>query len=168
MFPFGDTIPSQRWAIVTYAIVVLNVIAFLWLESLPHERQLEATAQWGFVPARIEQLFNPQKLVRVQIGQRPRLFGPIVVGVQPVVTVLRPDPPQILASALTCMFLHGGWWHLIGNMWFLLIFGDNIEDRLGHGLFAVFYLLGGLAATAVHWAMEPSSTMPIKIGRAHV
>jgi membrane associated rhomboid family serine protease len=161
MFPFGDTIPTKRWAIVTYGLVVINALSFLWFQSLPERQQMQVTAQWGFVPARVEQLANPQKIVEVQIGQRQRFFFGAPVGVQPIVARLRPDPRQILASAITCMFLHGSWWHLIGNMWFLLIFGDNIEDRLGHGLFAVFYLLGGLAATAFHWAIDPASTMPI-------
>jgi len=161
MFPFGDTIPTKRWAIVTYCLVAINALSFLWLESLPERKQLLTTAQWGFVPARVEQLANRQKIVEVQIGQRPRVFLGVPMGVQPIVARLRPDPPQILASTITCMFLHGSWWHLIGNMWFLLIFGDNIEDRLGHALFAVFYLVGGLAATAFHWAIDPASTMPI-------
>ena len=157
MFPFGDTIPTKRWAIITYAIIVINAVSFLWLKSIPQGEQGRVTAQWGFVPARIEQLSNPQKIVVVQIGQRP-VPG---FGVQPVAVGLRADPSQIFASAITCMFLHGSWWHLIGNMWFLLIFGDNVEDRLGHGLFAAFYLVGGLAATAFHWAIDPASTTPI-------
>jgi membrane associated rhomboid family serine protease len=74
---------------------------------------------------------------------------------------LPPDRNEIYASAITCMFLHGGWLHLLGNMWFLLIFGDNVEDRLGPLLFAVFYLLGGLAATATQWAIDPNSTIPM-------
>jgi membrane associated rhomboid family serine protease len=161
MFPFGDTIPTKRWAIVTYFLVAINALSFLWFQSLPEREQMKVTAQWGFVPARVEQLANPQKVVEVQIGQRQRVFLGVPVGVQPIVARPQPIPSQILASAITCMFLHGSWWHLIGNMWFLLIFGDNIEDRLGHGLFAVFYLLGGLAATAFHWAIDPGSTMPI-------
>src|SRR6185295_5883335 len=93
----------------------------------------------------------------IQVEQR--FFGQRIVLQKQV--NLPADPPQILASAFTCMFLHGGWMHLIGNMWFLLLFGNNIEDRLGHFLYAIFYLVGGLAATAVHWAMDSSSNMPI-------
>ena len=59
------------------------------------------------------------------------------------------------------MFLHGGWMHLVGNMWFLWIFGNNVEDRLGHVLYLAFYLVGGLLATACHWAYDPHSTMPV-------
>lgn len=61
---------------------------------------------------------------------------------------------------LTSMFLHGGWLHLIGNMWFLWIFGDNVEDVLGHTKFVVFYLLCGIAAAVVHTAVAPYSRVP--------
>lgn len=63
-------------------------------------------------------------------------------------------------SAFTSMFLHGGWLHLIGNMWSLWIFGDNVEDRLGHGRYLVFYLLCGLAAALGHVATQPASMVP--------
>jgi membrane associated rhomboid family serine protease len=160
MFPFSDTIPTQRWAIVTYVIVALNVIAFLWLQSLPSGRQQEVIARYGFVAARIGQLRDPQKPVLVPIEQQALVgFGWFVPARR--LMQLPPNPNEILASTITCMFLHGGWLHLIGNMWFLLIFGDNVEDRLGPFLFAVFYLLGGLAATATQWAISPGSTIPM-------
>ena len=63
-------------------------------------------------------------------------------------------------SILTSMFLHGGWLHLIGNMWFLWIYGDNVEDILGHGKFALFYLLCGIAAAVVHILMNADSRVP--------
>jgi membrane associated rhomboid family serine protease len=65
-----------------------------------------------------------------------------------------------IPSLITSMFLHGGWMHVIGNMWYLWIFGDNVEDRLGHGRFIVFYLLCGIAAALGQVAIEPSSTLP--------
>ncbi len=160
MFPFSDTIPTHRWAIVTYAIVALNVVSFLWLQHLPPQRQQEVVARHGFVAARIGQLSDPQKAVAVPIEQQiPVGFGLVVP--QLVKLQLPPDPKEILASTVTCMFLHGGWLHLIGNMWFLLIFGDNVEDRLGPFLFAVFYLLGGFVATITQWAIAPNSTTPM-------
>lgn len=64
------------------------------------------------------------------------------------------------SSILTSMFLHGGWMHLIGNMWFLWIFGDNVEDVLGHGKFAMFYLLCGIAAAMVHILLNADSRVP--------
>src|SRR5438067_2127543 len=63
-------------------------------------------------------------------------------------------------TLITSMFLHGGWTHIIGNMWYLWIFGDNVEDRVGHGRFIVFYLLCGIAAAVGQIAMDPTSTLP--------
>jgi membrane associated rhomboid family serine protease len=65
-----------------------------------------------------------------------------------------------LSSLMTSMFLHGGWMHLIGNMWFLWIYGDNVEDVLGHGKFALFYILCGIAAGLVHILLNPYSRIP--------
>jgi membrane associated rhomboid family serine protease len=64
------------------------------------------------------------------------------------------------ATLITSMFLHGSWMHVIGNMWYLWIFGDNVEDRVGHGRFLIFYLLCGIAAALGQVAMDPSSTLP--------
>ncbi len=76
----------------------------------------------------------------------------VAYGVVPA----RFDPPTVITS----MFLHGGWLHLIGNMWFLWIFGDNVEDRMGHRRFLVFYLLCGAGAAIGHVLMEPESLLP--------
>ena len=70
-------------------------------------------------------------------------------------------PDRLSMSALvTSMFLHGGWMHLIGNMWFLWIYGDNVEDILGHGRFLLFYLLAGIAAALLHTVLNPLSRVP--------
>jgi membrane associated rhomboid family serine protease len=160
MFPFLSDIPTRRWPVVTIVIVIMNVLSLLWLAKLPGQQQAIVTAKWGFVPARVAQISDPNKVVDVQVGKQLVRWGRQIFQV-PQVVELPAQPQQILLSALTCMFLHGGWMHLIGNMWFLIVFGNNIEDRLGHFLFAAFYLVGGLAATAAHWAMDTSSTMPI-------
>jgi membrane associated rhomboid family serine protease len=65
------------------------------------------------------------------------------------------------ATLITSMFLHGSWMHVIGNMWYLWIFGDNVEDRLGHGRFIVFYLLCGIAAALGQIVLDPLSTLPM-------
>jgi membrane associated rhomboid family serine protease len=69
--------------------------------------------------------------------------------------------PQAYSTVLTSMFMHGGWLHIIGNMWFLWIFGNNVEDSVGHFKFIVFYLLCGIAAAAAQVAMSPGSTVPM-------
>src|SRR4051812_43228474 len=63
-------------------------------------------------------------------------------------------------TLVSSMFLHGSWSHIIGNMWYLWIFGDNVEDRLGHGRFLIFYLLCGFAAAIGQMAIDPTSTLP--------
>ncbi|MCC7084149.1 MAG: rhomboid family intramembrane serine protease [Pirellulales bacterium] len=133
---------------------------FLWWNSLPPREQQIAVYKYGFIPARVSQLINPAKVLPLTL-EYPRRMG----NGQPV-TVREPlnlpgDRKQILASAVTCMFMHGGWMHLIGNMWFLLLFGNNVEDRLGHGVYAGFYFLGGFSATIAHWAFDPTSPTPI-------
>src|SRR6516164_260173 len=70
------------------------------------------------------------------------------------------NPAANFATIFTAMFMHGGWLHLLGNMLFLWIFGDNVEDRLGHVKFLVFYLLAGIAATLAQFAIAPHSTVP--------
>src|SRR5512136_1564244 len=67
----------------------------------------------------------------------------------------------VLPTVLTSMFLHGGWLHVIGNMWCLWIFGDNVEDRMGHGRFLVFYLLCGIAAALGQLVIDPESATPM-------
>jgi hypothetical protein len=88
--------------------------------------------EWGLVPARLT--------LALRFGEEP-LIGPGL-------------------TVLTSMFLHGGWLHLVGNMWYLWIFGDNIEDRLGHARFLVFYLLAGVVAAMLHYAFNPASRLP--------
>ena len=70
------------------------------------------------------------------------------------------DPIGHLPTVFTAMFLHGSWSHVIGNMWYLWIFGDNVEDRVGHGRFIIFYLLCGIAAALGQVVMDPTSTLP--------
>jgi membrane associated rhomboid family serine protease len=71
------------------------------------------------------------------------------------------DPGRQVLNVFTSMFLHGSWLHLIGNMWFLYLFGNNIEDSMGHARFVVFYLLSGLAAALVQVALQPASVVPM-------
>ncbi len=157
--PFHDDNPTIRTPVVMYAIVAINVLAFLMMLGLgPVDQQL-LVYQRGFVPARIGQLIEPKPLIVKLQGLAVNEFGQLVPVEQ--AHPLPPAPPQIFLSMFTCMFLHGGWLHLIGNMWFLWIFGNNIEDRLGHIPFLLFYLGGGLLATVSHWFVEPSSTMPV-------
>ncbi len=161
MFPFADNNPTHRTAFVTYAIILANVLSFLWVGRLNEQDQVIATVKYGFIPARVAQLRDPELVVDVPVGQELVERAGAVPAKKVVAIRVLPDSGDIYRSVFTCMFLHGGWMHLIGNMWFLFIFGNNIEDRLGHVVYLVFYLLGGLAATAAHWATDPSSAIPV-------
>jgi membrane associated rhomboid family serine protease len=84
-------------------------------------------------------------------------FGMVPGELTGIVTL--PSGPALL-GVFTSMFLHGGWFHLIGNLWYLWLFGDNVEDRMGHFRFLAFYLVSGVAAAAVHVLSDPGGTVP--------
>ncbi len=157
MFPLYDDVPSRRVPLVTIAIVVMNIVVFLWSQGLPRIRHQELAYQWGFVPARIGQLVTHQR-IPVQVGpDEPQPWG----GMQRPVIILEPRPVEVALTLVTYLFLHGGWMHLLGNMWFLWLFGKSVEDRLGHAGFLIFYLIGGLAASFTHWLAFPNSEFPV-------
>jgi membrane associated rhomboid family serine protease len=131
MIPLRDHNPSFHTPGVMRVILVLNVALFVF-EVVQGAALREFMFAWGLVPARISVAFNGG-----------------------------PEPLALpLATFLTSMFLHGGWGHLLGNMWYLWIFGDNVEDRMGHARFLAFYLAAGIAASALHWALHPGSIVP--------
>jgi membrane associated rhomboid family serine protease len=161
MFPFADNNPTHRTPYVTYALILVNALAFLWFWRLDEQDQQLVTLSYGFMPARIEQLSNGQPLtVELTPAQREQI-GLFIVERPGLAVVIPANSTEIIRSVFTCMFLHGSWMHLIGNMWFLFLFGNNIEDRLGHVPYIVFYIAGGLAATAVHYARYSDSTIPV-------
>lgn len=132
MIPLRDDVRPERRPLVTWALILANVLLFL--VELGQGHRLEAFfMEHGLVPARVLDARTWKEFDwQVQVG-------PLV----------------------SHMFLHGGWLHLIGNMWFLHIFGDNVEGRLGHVRFLVFYLLCGVAAAAAQIASGPDSFVPM-------
>jgi membrane associated rhomboid family serine protease len=133
MIPLRDDNPIRGIPAVTILLIVTCAAAYLWQISLPPEARGEAIAYLGFMPAL---LFG-----------YATLDGPLWVS-----------PP---ATIFTSMFLHGGFLHLAGNMLYLWIFGDNVEDRVGHGRFVVFYLLCGAVAALVQALPDTRSTIPM-------
>jgi membrane associated rhomboid family serine protease len=133
MIPLKDDNPTSSAPILTVALIALNTLVFFYQLTLgPREGQL-LVYQYGAIPATV--------------------FG------------LKSLPPDIAAvppvfSLFTSMFLHGGWLHLIGNMWYLWIFGDNIEDAFGRVRFVLFYLLTGLIAALCHALISINSVIP--------
>jgi membrane associated rhomboid family serine protease len=131
MIPLRDTIPAAARPVVTYAIISLNVLVYLL--QLAQGPLLERFIYfYGLVPARY---FVPQIADYFSTGE------------------------QALAL-ISFMFLHGGFWHLLGNMWSLFIFGDNVEDRLGPLRYAAFYVLCGLASGLSHLLIHRYSNIP--------
>jgi len=157
--PYRDDNPTRRAPVVTLLIIVLNTAALVWMSQLGPRQQVLATHTWGFMPARLGQLFDHRPVV-FQVPEMVRdPWG--IVGVREQAYRVEPHPLQVILSLFSCMFLHGGWMHLLGNMWFLWIFGNNVEDRLGHGVYLLFYLAGGLSASACHWLNDPGSVVPV-------
>lgn len=131
MIPLRDENPSSIAPVVTRILILVNVVAFLYTLGLGAAVR-EFAYTWGMVPVRLTLALQEQR-------------EPILGASLPL---------------FTSMFLHGGIVHLLGNMWYLWIFGDNIEERLGHLGFLVFYLAAGLIAGLVHVAFNPASRVP--------
>ncbi|MCB2192116.1 MAG: rhomboid family intramembrane serine protease [Deltaproteobacteria bacterium] len=134
MIPIRDDNPIQGTPYITLGLIALNVLVYLYQLVLPAQQELIFVYRYGVVPA-------------------------LITGQVPV-----PEPlagvPQPL-TLLTAVFLHGGFFHLAGNMLYLWIFGNNIEDRLGPVRFVLFYLLGGVLASLAHVLVDPSSQLPM-------
>jgi membrane associated rhomboid family serine protease len=133
MIPIQDTVRSRNPPLAVYCLIGLNVLAFAFELSLPHGDLDRLFYLFGIVPARYT---HPDWAEWVGF------------------------PVDDYWPFLTSMFLHGGWTHLIGNMWTLWIFGDNVEDRMGPLRFTLFYLACGLVAGVVHWFTNPHSAIP--------
>ncbi len=146
MFPYKDENPSFHRPVVTWVLFGLNIAVWLLVQGAGTDPALaRSVCELGLIPGEL--------LGKVPPGAQVQL-GPSAVC-QLGATALTPLTP------LTSMFMHGGWMHLAGNMLFLWVFGDNVEDSMGHGRFLVFYLLCGLAAALGQVAIEPSSTVPM-------
>ena len=155
MIPLRDNIPSRTTPFVNYAFIGVCTLVFLSQLGGP-QGQGSLVERYGMIPARVSQ---PGQAIRVQdVGVvRDRLGGHRWV---PIERDAAPAAVPAWLTLLTCTFLHGGWMHFLGNMWFLHIFGDNVEDRFGHVGYLVFYLATGVAASAAHFATNPASTVP--------
>ena len=149
MFPLWDDVPSARVPFVSYTIIAACVIAFFFQLQSPHGGE-QVVREFGMIPVRVTHPKEKEIIVesRTERGQLQR----------EIVDISSPIPP--LVTLVTCMFLHGGLMHIVGNMWFLFIFGDNVEDRFGHVGFAIMYLVSGLAAGVMHIIADSTSFVP--------
>src|SRR6266436_3300362 len=136
MFPIRDDQPTFSTPFVNYFIIALNVVVFLFEQSIEYQ--------------------NPRGYLALmyQFGVVPRHITHALLGSGHFTLV------GAFLPILTSMFLHAGWLHIIGNMWFLWIFGDNIEDYLGHFTYLLFYLVSGFAAALAHILLNAGSIVP--------
>jgi membrane associated rhomboid family serine protease len=133
MIPIRDDQPRFSTPFVTYFLIGFNLLIFFF-EAALDPNSLEAVIhQFGLIPSHVTRLLSAHGHL---------------------------NPALALLPILTSMFLHGSWLHVLGNMWFLWIFGDNIEDYLGHFQYLVFYLISGVAAAAAQIALTPASRVP--------
>lgn len=131
MIPIRDTVPSKYYPVVNTTLIVINIMVFL--VEMAHVHELDRFIfVYGLVPARYT---VPDVAVHFDFIQQAFAF-------------------------FSFMFLHGGFWHIVGNMWFLYIFGDNVEDRLGHFRYLIFYLLCGWASGLTHLVFNWYSQVP--------
>jgi membrane associated rhomboid family serine protease len=145
MFPLRDDNPTLSTSVATLAIIALNAASWVLVQGMGVEPALSrSVCTLGAIPGDL--LGTVPEGTRVPLG--PNAW--CVISGQPN-----------WASPLTSMFMHGGWFHILGNLWFLYIFGDNVEDSMGSLRFVVFYLLCGLAAVVAQTSANPASAIPM-------
>ena len=145
MIPYHDENKTLRTPIVTLALIAACVAAWVLLQGAGAERPLvESVCNLGLIPGELLGTLRP--------GTGFRMTDELVCLT---------DPGPQYANVLTSMFMHGGWMHLIGNMWFLWLFGNNVEDSMTRPRFVVFYLLCGLAAALAQVYADPASAIPM-------
>lgn len=163
MLPLKDVNPTRRTAIVTLALIVGCVVAWLFWQqepSRPAQDDLAFNLEYAAVPCEVSS-GQPLSIDEVQAT-----FGSLG-GDADACGAGRADAEEIFPdksvwlAAVASMFFHGSLMHIGGNLLYLWIFGNNIEDHLGHVRYLLFYLVGGVVATATHVALQPESTIPV-------
>src|SRR6476661_115967 len=145
MFPYRDDNPTLRTPVVTVGIIALNALVWVFVQQMGTDPALtRSVCEFGLIPGEFLGTIPPGTEVPVGPG------ASCVLGYG-----------ATWATPFTSMFLHGGWLHLLGNMWFLWLFGNNVEDSMGRGRYFAFYILCGLAAAAAQTLVEPSSIYPM-------
>jgi rhomboid family protein len=145
MFPYHDENQTKRTPYVTYAIIGINVLVWLLVQGAGSPMALAwSVCELGLIPGELTGLLPPGTPFPIGEG-----------------LVCLTDPGRQFMNVVTSMFLHGSWMHMLGNMWFLWIFGNNIEDSMGHARFVAFYLLSGVAAAMLQVVVDPDSVIPM-------
>lgn len=136
MIPLRDSIRPRRRSIVNPLLIAINIAVFFYQLSLPQGELMSLIFRYGVVPARLD-------------------------GVDGFLFAVLTGQWTVASTVITAMFLHGGWMHLFGNMLYLWVFGDNVEDRLGRAKYLLFYLLAGTIANLAQVLADPQSEIPL-------
>jgi membrane associated rhomboid family serine protease len=145
MFPYRDDNPTLATPVVTLFLIGVNVVIWVVVQGMGAEPNLSrSVCELGLIPGEF-------------LGLLPD--GYTLPMSRSTVCVMTGERSWV--TPLSSMFLHGGWFHLIGNMWFLWVFGNNVEDSMGHARYLLFYLLCGVAAAAAQTLVNPSSAIPM-------
>jgi membrane associated rhomboid family serine protease len=158
VLPIRDNIPTARTPYVTYTLIIANVLVyFLWqrggitLGDPSSQHYMQQLIDWAAIPY---EFTHPGDNCGLTAD------GAVACEGQPGVTGTAPDQPPTYLTAFSAMFMHGGLLHLGGNMLFLWIFGNNVEDSMGPVKFVAFYLLAGISALLLQIVIEPSASVP--------
>ncbi|MGH7311706.1 MAG: rhomboid family intramembrane serine protease [Candidatus Rokuibacteriota bacterium] len=145
MIPYHDENATRRAPYITFTVIGLNALAWLLVQGAGSTVALaRSVCELGLIPG---------ELTGMLPSGTPFPMGEALVCLT--------DPGRQISNVLTSMFLHGSWMHIIGNMWFLWVFGNNIEDSMGRVRFVVFYLLCGVAAALAQVVLNPASGIPM-------
>jgi membrane associated rhomboid family serine protease len=145
MIPYRDENETQRTAVVTLAIIALCTLVWIFVQGAGSAIPVaKSVCNLGLIPGELTLRLPPGTGMPMGHG-----------------LVCLTDPGRQVSNVFTWMFLHGSWMHLIGNMWFLWLFGNNIEDSMTRFRFAIFYLLCGLAAAMMQVLTDPASPVPM-------
>ena len=145
MIPYHDENATQRTPVLTIAIIAINVLVWLFIQGAGMSlRYFESVCNLGLIPGELTGMLPPGTSF------------PMTEGL-----LCATDPGRQISNLITSMFLHGSWMHLIGNMWFLWLFGNNVEDAMSRIGFLLFYLISGLAAAFFQVMVNPDSSVPM-------
>jgi len=145
MIPYHDENETQRWAVVTATIIGINVFTWVVIQGAGADFPLaKSVCELGLIPGELT--------ASLPVGTRFPIGRDIVCLT---------DPGRQYSHLITSMFLHGSWMHLLGNMWFLWLFGNNIEDSMGRLRYVAFYLITGFAAACGQIMANPGSIVPM-------
>ena len=156
MIPLRDDNPTTRTPVVTWSLIAACVLVFLLQNGTLGGGEQDITFGYALIPERV---FAPDHRVVVEVPTETGRIERVTVGPSALAQWL-PGRAAEWLTLLTCVFLHGGWLHLLGNVWVLFIFGDNVEDRFGRLVYLVFYLVCGVGASAAHLLSAPDSALP--------